>query len=350
MEMDKKIFYKWVLAALFLLPSIGVFSQVVVDSKTADFLRKFDDQKVKPAKIDTSYWSVPKEIRFDLALHSVSKNWYQSDNRSSIRLNMYSLINANYIREFTKWNNTLDVRLGFLWEDAGKLADGARNLTVNQNYLRLETQYGVKLVRRFDFVANAKLVTQIMPSYEKNTSDKPNKTFMAPGVMDIGLGASYNYSTDRMPTLSVSLFPINNNTTFVLNQRLADAGTSGVDPAVKDADGNIIKHGKHFKIVWGLRTEFNIKYFLLENKKFWVSDKFSMFIDYVENFGAGQIDNKTSFSYAIAKNIALSYDMTLRYYDSDKVKKLNPATGVIENYPAGLEMLNDMALSLKFNF
>lgn len=348
--MDKKIFYKWVLAAFFLLPSIGAFSQVVVDSKTADFLRKFDDQKVKPAKIDTSYWSVPKEIRFDLALHSVSKNWYQSDNRSSIRLNMYSLINANYIREFTKWNNTLDVRLGFLWEDAGKLADGARNLTVNQNYLRLETQYGVKLVRRFDFVANAKLVTQIMPSYEKNTSDKPNKTFMAPGVMDIGLGASYNYSTDRMPTLSVSLFPINNNTTFVLNQRLADAGTSGVDPAVKDADGNIIKHGKHFKIVWGLRTEFNIKYFLLENKKFWVSDKFSMFIDYVENFGAGQIDNKTSFSYAIAKNIALSYDMTLRYYDSDKVKKLNPATGVIENYPAGLEMLNDMALSLKFNF
>ena len=348
--MDKKIFYKWVLAAFFLLPSIGAFSQVVVDSKTADFLRKFDDQKVKPAKIDTSYWSVPKEIRFDMALHSVSKNWYQSDNRSSIRMNIYSLINANYVREFTKWNNTLDVRLGFLWEDAGKLADGARNLTVNQNYLRLETQYGVKLVRRFDFVANAKLVTQIMPSYEKNTSDKPNKTFMAPGVMYIGLGASYNYSSDRLPVLSVSFFPINNNTTFVLNQRLADAGTSGVDPAVKDENGNIIKHGKHFKIVWGLRTEFNIKYFLLENKKFWVSDKFSMFIDYVENFGAGQIDNKTSFSYAIAKNIALSYDITLRYYDSDKVKKLNPATGVIENYPAGLEMMNDMALSLKFNF
>lgn len=348
--MDKKIFYKWVLAAFFLLPSIGVFSQVVVDSKTADFLRKFDDQKVKPAKIDTSYWSVPKEIRFDMGLHSVSKNWYQSDNRSSIRMNMYSLINANYIREFTRWNNTLDIRLGFLWEDAGKLADGARNLTVNQNYLRLETQYGVKLVRRFDFVANAKLVTQIMPSYEKNTSEKPNKTFMAPGVMDIGLGASYTYSSDRLPTLSVSFFPINNNTTFVLNQRLADLGTSGVDPAVKDADDNIIKHGKHYKIVWGLRTEFNIKYFLLENKKFWVSDKFSMFIDYVENFGAGQIDNKTSFSYAIAKNISLSYDMTLRYYDSDKVKKMNPATGKEENYPAGLEMMNDMALSLKFNF
>ena len=349
MDMDKKIFYKWVLAAFFLLPSIGVFSQVVVDSKTADFLRKFDDQKVKPAKIDTSYWSVPKEIRFDMGLHSVSKNWYQSDNRSSIRMNMYSLINANYIREFTRWNNTLDIRLGFLWEDAGKLADGARNLTVNQNYLRLETQYGVKLVRRFDFVANAKLVTQIMPSYEKNTSEKPNKTFMAPGVMDIGLGASYTYSSDRLPTLSVSFFPINNNTTFVLNQRLADLGTSGVDPAVVE-NGQIVKHGKHYKIVWGLRTEFNIKYFLLENKKFWVSDKFSMFIDYVENFGAGQIDNKTSFSYAIAKNISLSYDMTLRYYDSDRVKKMNPATGKEENYPAGLEMMNDMALSLKFNF
>lgn len=75
-----------------------------------------------------------------------------------------------------------------------------------------------------------------------------------------------------------------------------------------------------------------------------------MFIDYVENFGAGQIDNKLSFSYAIAKNIQFSYDLTLRYYDSDKVKKMNPATGVEENYPAGMQMLNDMAISLVFNF
>lgn len=349
MDMDKKIFYKGLILAVFLLSSAGAFSQVVVDSKTADFLRKFDDQKAKPAKIDTSYWSVPKEIRFDLALHSVSNNWYQSDKRSNVVLNSKILINANYIREFTRWNNTFETRLGFIWEDAGKLVDGARNLNVSQNYIRLETQYGVKLVRRFDFVTNAKLETQILPSYNKNTDKESNKQFMAPGVLNVGVGASYNYSNDRFPKLTVSLFPINNNTTFVLNQRLADAGTSGVDPAVIEND-QIIKHGKKYKVVWGARTEFEIKYFLLANKKFWVNNRFSMFIDYIENFGAGQIDNKTSFSYAIAKNIQFSYDLTLRYYDSDKVKKMNPATGVEENYPAGMEMLNDMAISLVFNF
>lgn len=333
-----------------LIASATAFSQVLVDNKTADFLRDFDAQKVKPAHIDTSYWSMTKEIRFDIAMHSVSNNWYQSDKRSNLVLNMFSEIHANYIREFTRWNNTLDVRLGFLWEDKGKLADDARNLTVSQNYLRLETQYGVKLVRRFDFVANAKLVTQILPSYEKNTSKESNKTFMAPGVMDIGLGASYNYTTARLPTLSVSLFPINNNTTFVLNQRLADAGTSGVDPAQYDDDKNLIKHGKQYKIVWGARTEFDIKYFLLANEKLSVRNKFSMFIDYVENFGAGQIDNKTSFSYEISKHLSLSYDLTLRYYDNEKVKKLNPATNEDEMYPAGLQMLNDMAFSLKFSF
>ena len=356
--MKKTVLYELLLLALICFtPFSAAFSQVVVDSKTADFLRKFDDQKVKPAHIDTSYWSVPKEISFNLALHSVSNNWYQTDNRSSIVLNMKALINANYIREYTRWNNTMEMRLGFLWEDAGKLADGARNLAVNQNYLRLETQYGVKLVRRFDFVANAKLVTQIMPSYEKNTSEKPNKMFMAPGVLDVGIGASYNYSNDRLPTLLVKFFPVNSNATFVLNQRLADAGTSGVDPAVKDADGNIIKHGKKSKVVWGFRTEFEIKYFLLENKKFWVNDKFSMFVDYVENFGAGQIDNKTGFSYAIAKNISLSYELTLRYYDNEKTTRYRWVTndkGVEvkekEIRGATIQMMNDMKINLTFNF
>ena len=339
----------WIATLLCLSGQAG-FSQVVVDSKTADFLRNFDHQKIKPAHIDTSYWSVSRELRFETALHSVSKNWYQSDNRSSLRLNMYSLINANYIREYTRWNNTLDLRLGFLWEDAGKLSDDARNLSVNQNYLRLETVYGVKLVRRFDFEANAKLVTQIMPSYEKNTSKESNKTFMAPGVLDIGLGASYNYSAKRLPTFYISFYPVNNNTTFVLNQRLADAGTSGVDPAVKDDQGNIIQHGKQYKMVWGVRTQFKIKYFILENQKFWASNDFSIFVDYAENPGAGQITNTFILSYEITKNISLSYNMTLRYYDSDRVTRTDPATGQSAQYHAGLEMMNDMTIGLKFNF
>lgn len=339
----------WIAALLCLSGQAG-FSQVVVDSKTADFLRNFDHQKIKPAHIDTSYWSVSRELRFEMALHSVSKNWYQSDNRSSLRLNMYSLINANYIREYTRWNNTLDLRLGFLWEDAGKLADDARNLSVNQNYLLLETVYGVKLVRRFDFEANAKLVTQILPSYKNNTAKESNKTFMAPGVLDIGLGASYNYSAKRLPTFYISFYPVNNNTTFVLNQRLADAGTSGVDPAVKDDQGNIIQHGKQYKMVWGVRTQFKIKYFILENQKFWASNDFSIFVDYAENPGAGQITNTFTLSYEITKNISLRYNMNLRYYDSDRVTRTDSATGQSAQYYAGLEMMNDMTINLKFNF
>lgn len=356
--MEKTTLKKRILSlALLLAAASPLFSQVVVDGKTAGFLRDFDDKKLKPARIDTSYWSVPKELRFDLAMHSVSDNWYQTDRRSNVVLNMKALINANYIREYTRWNNAIEVNLGFIWEDAGKLSDGARNLNVSQNKLRLETQYGVKLVRRFDFVTNAKLETQILPSYANNKAKDANKTFMAPGTLNVGVGASYNYSSARLPKLSVSFFPVNNNTTFVLNQRLADAGTSGVEPAVKDDQGNIIRHGKKAKVVWGFRTEFEIKYFLLANKKFYVQDKYSMFVDYVENFGAGQIDNKLSFSYSIAKNISLSYDLTLRYYDNEKTTRYRwvensqgQPVKQKEEHGATIQMLNDMSISLKFNF
>ena len=174
-----------VLAVVFAFSPVSR-AQTVVDGNTAKFLREFDDKKIKPAHIDTSYWSTSKEIRFALGLNATSDNWHQSSDMSFLQLNVFSVLGANYKREYTNWQNVLDIRLGFTWKDAGKLAPDARNLSVAENYLRLETQYGVKIVRRFDFAANAKLVTQIMPSYEKENSKDPNKKFMAPGVIDVG--------------------------------------------------------------------------------------------------------------------------------------------------------------------
>ena len=93
-------------------------AQTVVDGNTAKFLREFDDKKIKPAHIDTSYWSTSKEIRFALGLNATSDNWHQSSDMSFLQFNFYSLIGANYKREYTNWQNVLDIRLGFTWKDA----------------------------------------------------------------------------------------------------------------------------------------------------------------------------------------------------------------------------------------
>lgn len=141
---------------------------------------------------------------------------------------------------------------------------------------------------------------------------------MAPGVMDVGVGATYTYSSNRINNLRIGFFPVNNNTTFVLDQRLADLGTSGVRKAEYDDQGNLIRHGANSKVVWGFRAEFYIKYFITESKKIWVDNNFSIFVDYMDNFGAGKMDNKTSLVVPLGKNIQLRYDLYLRYYDSDE--------------------------------
>ena len=51
-----------VLAVVFAFSPVSR-AQTVVDGNTAKFLREFDDKKIKPAHIDTSYWSTSKEIR-----------------------------------------------------------------------------------------------------------------------------------------------------------------------------------------------------------------------------------------------------------------------------------------------
>ena len=332
--------------------SISVFSQTIVDQKTADFLRDFDSKKIKPAHIDTSYWKTSAKVQFDIAAWVVSDNWYQSSVKSSLKFNFNGIASANYIREYTKWNNSMDLRLGFIWEDAGKLSEGARNLSLSNNYLRLTTEYAVRIARKFDFVANIDLTTQILPNYEKNTSKEANKTFMAPGTVNIGVGAKYSYSKGALSSLTVSLFPINSNITMVLDQRLADLGTAGVRPAEYDDEKQLIRHGDWQKTVWGARMECYMKWFITKNKKLWMDNTFNIFVDYVDNFGAGQMNDFFAIAYQFTKTFGVSYKTQLRYYDNEKtiVYEMIDGTRTKVTHGATMQIKNNFSLGLTFNF
>ncbi|MDD4819357.1 MAG: DUF3078 domain-containing protein [Flavobacteriales bacterium] len=346
--MNKRLLY----SILFSLFALSAFSQTVVDENTAKFLRDFDSQKIKPAHIDTSYWQTSAKINFDITAWTISDNWYQSSVRSSLKFRFNGVASANYIREYTKWNNSMDIRLGFLWEDAGKLTEGARNLVIDNNYLRLTTEYAVKIARKFDFVANVDLTTQILSSYANNTAKLPNKTFMAPGTVNIGVGAKYSYSKGAINKFTVSLFPINSNITMVLDQRLADLGTSGVKPAQYDEEHNLIKHGDWEKTVWGARLDCYLKWFITKDKKLWMDNTFNFFVDYVDNFGAGQMNDFFAIYYQFTKTFSVNYKTQLRYYDNEKTV----VTELINDVPtkvthgATMQMKNDFTLGLTFNF
>lgn len=339
---------------------LGVFytldAQIVVDQNTAKFLRDFDDEKVKPAHIDTSYWSTSARVKFMLNAWTVSDNWYNTSIRSTFKLNVDGEYNANYKREFTRWNNKIFMKLGFQWEDAADFADGARNLSVSNNYLQLSTEYGVKLVRKFDFVANVDLTTQILASYKNNTAKEPNKQFMAPGTLNIGAGAKHSHSAKRF-NITTSFYPINANMTLVLDERLADAGTSGVRPAEKDANGNIIRHGAKSKTVFGGRMSCDLKWIATKDKKMTIENKLSYFMGYTDGFGKGQMNDFFSIAYKFTKNLEISYNLQLRYFDNEHTfKKVNVTQDngsiktITEEHGATLQMRNDISLNLVFNF
>ena len=146
---------------------------------------------------------------------------------------------ANYKRDKVAWDNTLDAAYGFL-------KSGEAKLRKNDDKVELNSKYGY---RAFDHIYYSGLLnfkSQFGPGYNYPNDSVIISRFAAPAYLSVALGLDYK------PTDYFSLFisPATGRLVFVTDQKLADAGQFGVDPAKYDAAGNKLSSGQT------LRTEF----------------------------------------------------------------------------------------------
>ncbi len=182
--------------------------------------------------------------------------------------------NLNFAKGKSKWDNTLDLALGYSYFDFDKKP------IKTDDRINLSSLYGYDVVKdKLYLTANLNFQTQFADGYKYDT-DSTNRisAFLAPAYLTVGLGAQYTPSS----WFSLNLAPASGRLTIVNDQELADAGAFGVKGALIDpVTGEILEHGSKFRMELGAQLIANVNYEIFKNVVF--SSKLIVFYDYLQD-------------------------------------------------------------------
>ena len=178
--------------------------------------------------------------------------------------------NMNYLKGKSKWDNTLDLALGYSYFDLDK-----KPLKTDDR-INFSSLYGYDVVKDELFVtANLNFQSQFTNGYDyKNDSTNRISAFLAPAYLTVGVGAQY------VPTkwFSLNLAPASGRLTIVNDKTLSEAGAFGVTP------------GKMFRMELGAQLTANINYEIFKNVVF--TSKLIVFYDYMQTRDLNALDKK----------------------------------------------------------
>ena len=181
--------------------------------------------------------------------------------------------NLNYLKGKSKWDNTLDLALGYSYFDFDMKP------IKTDDRINLSSLYGYDIVKEKLYItANLNFQTQFADGFDYANDTVKISEFLAPAYLTVGLGAQYT------PTswFSLNLAPASGRLTIVNDQDLADAGAFGVKGALYDPEtGELLEHGSKFRMELGAQLIANVKYEIFKNVVF--NSKLIVFYDYMQN-------------------------------------------------------------------
>lgn len=217
-------------------------------------------------------------------------------------------LGRKYIKGRLVWDNRLNVRYG-----VNKQSD--RELRKSDDVLDFNSTFGYKssAVSDWYYVAKLNFKTQLTNGYNYPNTDEPVSRWFAPAYLFVGIGAEYVAPKSGM---KFYLSPITYKATFVNDQRLADQGSFGMDKAIVDGFGNIIKHGQRYRAELGflLSTEWRKEIF----KNILFENKLSLYSDYVDRFGNVDVAWEMKLDLKVNNYVRANIGTNLVYDDSIK--------------------------------
>ncbi|MFT7350970.1 MAG: hypothetical protein ACI9XR_000696 [Flavobacterium sp.] len=285
---------------LFFFVTLSFFSQEgLIQTK------KIDSTSITPIR---SYWNSKNTVGLDLS-EIAFVNWNAGGNSS-----VSGLLGGNFVRTYddknSKWNNELIMRYGVNKQDGIELrkTDDAFQFTSTYGYRK-------DSLSRWFSSAKFNFNTQFTNGYNYPNTDKSISSFLAPAYMFLGVGSEY---VDKKNKFTVYMSPLTTKSTFVLNQRLANEGAFGVDKAILDADGNIIKKGRQSRIELGTLVTAAYKFKIVKNIN--VENRLSLYSDYINNFGNIDVDWQMQMDFVVNEYVKANIGIHMIYDDDIKTK------------------------------
>lgn len=261
-------------------------------------------------------WRTEGSISFNFSQVALS-NWSAGGKSSMSGVGMFSY-KANYKKEKLSWDNTIDMRYGFIKE-------GSDDLRKSDDNIDISSKLGIEARNNWHYALLLNFKSQFSEGINYDDPDeKVISKFMSPGYLNLGAGIDY-----KKDNFSVYLTPANGKFTFVTDDVLSAEGAFGVDP------------GKKSRAELGAMAKVEYKTEIMKNVTF--DTKLDLFTNYIENFGnididwTGKINMKVNDILSANLLVHLIYDDDIAIEDPDTGKS-GPKVQLMESFGAGLTL------------
>ena len=316
MKVFQKIFFFF-----FLFNSVTFFAQDVVKTTLPDTI---------------SHWEKKNTVGLDIT-QIAFVNWNAGGNSS-----ISGLLKGNFLRKYQKgnlkWVNEMIIRYGVNKQDGVELrkTDDAFHFNSTLGY-RKDTITNWYSSAKFNFN------TQFTNGYSyPNTTKAISKPF-APAYIFLGVGSEYS---NKEKKLNVYISPLTMKTTLVLDQTLANQGAFGVNKAIYDVDGNLLRKGELHRMELGFLVTNYYKKEIYKNI-IW-ENRLSLYSDYINRFGNVDIDWQMQLELVVNEYVKANIGAHFIYDDDIKAKEERNGEQVTVGPKLQLKQLLGVGLSYNF--
>ena len=257
----------------------------------------------------TSNWSKENIVGLDIS-QITFVNWNAGGNNS-----VSGLLKGQFIRTYTNknlvWKNELIARYGINKQEKQDVRKTDDQFQLNSTF-----GYRTDTISNWYYAGKFNFNTQFANGYAYPNTDLAISKPFAPAYIFLGIGAEYSR---KDLDFNLYLSPLTQKTTFVFDQRLANQGAFGVEKAVYDINGDLLREGENIRNEIGILLTNQWKKELYKNIN--LEHRLSLYSDYAHNFGNIDIDWQLQFAMIVNEYVKANIGMQLIYDDDIKFKE-----------------------------
>ena len=240
-------------------------------------------------------------------------NWAAGGQNSMAVNGLFSAF-ANFKRDKTVWDNSLDLGYGLLKQ--GKKSDFMKT----DDKIDFLSKYGREAFKNFYYAALLNFKTQMTAGYNYPNDSVKISNLFAPAYLLGALGMDFKPSG----YFSAFIAPVTAKFTIVNDQLLSDAGAFGVTP------GENVKSeiGGYIRVIYS-KNDFKNEF--MNNVSF--TSKIDLFSNYLDKPQNIDISWENQIAMKVNKYLSFNFNTHLLYDDNTKVKVDRDNDGLLDAYP-----------------
>lgn len=283
-----------------------------------------------------SPWQKKNSIGFDLN-EIAFVNW-NAGGVSSVSGLLKTGFTRIYTKKNVKWGNELIMRYGLNKQDGTELRK-------TDDAFQFNSTFGYRRDSLTNWYHSAKFTfsTQFANGYNYPDKTHPISRPFAPAYTFLGVGAEYS---NKEKKVNLYLSPLTLKNTLVLDQKLADAGSFGVDKAVYDSISNLIRHGKRARTELGILVTSHFKSNVAKNITY--ENRMNFYTDYINNFGNIDVDWQGTLDLVVNQYVKANIGFHIIY--DDDIKATEKIAGQQVSVGPKIQLKQMLGIGMVYNF